>query len=177
MEDAFQLGVNLALAARCLPFGSITKMAGVAATMQRPEAADAKRLVIKAAHDLMISCGDGYTAPARHLEILSSMPKWSSHAADVYSTIVQSCMAVQELEKRAFTDAIEGAGALAKGIGYAGVGGGMGLGALYWMLSRHATQDEADIAGKKHQLQYYRGLNKELQDSLRQKYRYEPPVA
>lgn len=166
------MGVALECASRRIPLANFVKLAGVAERFDSPDAVPAKRLIIKAAHDLMICCGDEATAPAFHLQLLSEMPKWSSHAEDVCRTVVQTCATVQTLEKRAFEDVLSGAGALGRTIGYTGMAGGAGLGALYWMLSRHATQDEADIEGKKQQAQYYDRLNRDLQDSMRRKYRY-----
>jgi hypothetical protein len=171
-NEAFNLGVALACVSHNLPMTSFPKLAGVAAKMQSAEAIPAKRLLIKSAHDVMVLCGTGHTAPARHLEILADLPGWSTHAEDVYHDLVKACALSETLEKHAFNEAVEGAGNLAKGIGYAGVLGGAGLGSLYWMLSRHATQNEADVEAKKRQLQYYQHLNHELQDSLRRKYRY-----
>lgn len=172
LTDAFNLGVALECVSRELDPASFPKMAGVAETMHRPEAIPAKRLFIKAAHDLMSLCGDGHTAPANHLQILDETPGWSAHADDVYSTLVRACALSESLEKHAFSDVTEGAADLAKGIGYTGVLGGAGLGSLYWLLARHATQDAADIEAKKKQLEYYKNLNREMQDSLQRKYKY-----
>jgi len=172
MNDAFNLGVALECTSRGVSVGSFPKMAGVARAMALPEAAEAKRLVVKTAHDLMALCGDGRTAPAYHLQLLIDTPGWSAHADDVYGTLVKACALCESLEKHAFADAVEGAGNLAKGIGYAGVLGGAGLGSLYWYLSRHATQDDADIEAKKQQVKYYHNLNRELKDSLQRRYQY-----
>jgi hypothetical protein len=176
-EEAFDLGVALGCVSNDVPLAAFTKLAAVADRMNQPDAASAKRLVIKAAHDVMTACGDGQSAPANHLAILHGTPGWSAHADEVYSTVVKSCAVVSLMEKRAFNDTIEGLGNVAKGIGYTGLMAGAGLGSLYWMLSRHASQDEADVEGKKQQLQYYKNLNHELNDSLRRKYRYTAAAA
>jgi hypothetical protein len=173
LDEAFNLGVALACVSNDMPVGQFTKCAAVAARMQQPDAVPAKRLVIKAAHDVMAFCGEANTAPAHHLRLVANLPGWSAHAEDVYSSVVKSCSIAAMMEKRAFNEAVEGMGSLAKGIGYAGLAAGGGLGSLYWLMSRHATQDEADIEAKKQQRDYYRQLNNELQASLRRKYRYQ----
>lgn len=152
--------------------GELTKIAAVAHRMASPDAVPAKRLVVKSAHDVMCFCGDEFSAPAQHLKMIHELPGWSAHAEDVYGTVVKSCAVAECLEKHAFADAAEGIGSLAKGVGYTGVLGGAGLGALYWMLSRHASQGTADVESKKHQLAYYNQLNHELQESMRNKYPY-----
>ena len=40
------------------------------------------------------------------------------------------------------------------------------------MLSRHSTQDEKETEAKKQQLNYYQQLNREIQDSMQRKFRY-----
>jgi len=145
--------------------------------MKREDSAPAKRLLLKSAHDIMVFCGDGHAAPARHLEILSELPGWSRHSEDVYLELVKACALSENLEKQAFAETVEGAGSLAKGLGYAGILGGAGLGSLYWLLSRHATQNEADVEAEKQKLNYYHHLNRELQDSLKRKYRYSNATA
>ena len=176
-NDFFQLGADMALMANGRHPGDLHKIAAVAHRMASPDAAPAKRLVIKSAHDVMTICGGEFTAPAQHLKILHDLPGWSTHAQDVYETVVKSCALAETLEKRAFADTVEGVGSLAKGIGYAGIAGGAGLGALYWMLARHANQGDADVESKKHQLAYYNRLNAELKDSLQRKYQYAPEAA
>lgn len=172
MNEAFQFGIQLECISRGIDPSDFHKYAAVAEVMASKEAAPAKRLLLKAAHDLMVLCGDGTKAAAFHLQQVIELPGWSTHADDVYNTVVQACAANDCLEKHAFNDTVEGLGHVAKGLGYAGVLGGAGMGSLYWLLSRHATQDEKDNEARKQQLNYYNQLNRELQDSLARKYRY-----
>src|ERR1019366_7801433 len=116
-NDAFQLGVDLALLSNGRLPGELTKIAAVAHRMEHEDAVPAKRLVIKSAHDVMTYCGSEFTAPAQHLKILADMPGWSAHAEDVYSTLVKAAALSECLEKHAFADTVEGAGSLAKTIG------------------------------------------------------------
>ena len=176
-SDFFQLGVDMALMANGRKPAELHKIAAVAHRMASPDAVPAKRMVIKSAHDVMTFCGDEFTAPSQHLAILSNMPGWSTHAEDVYNTVVKSCSLAETLEKRAFADTVEGVGSLAKTLGYAGIGAGAGLGTLYWLLARHANQGSADVESKKHQLAYYNRLNAELKDSMQRRYQYAPEAA
>lgn len=147
---------------------------GKAAVWDR-DGGPAGRLLIKAARDVMIATGRGQTAPAFHLHFLVKSAAWDTHAREVAQHIGQVLSVLKPHEKLAFSirDAIGAGGLAGRGalLGSAAMGGG--LGALYWLLSRHANQDSADIESMQQQVDYYDELGRELEDSMRRKYRYE----
>lgn len=135
----------------------------------------AARLLFKAARDLFIATGREHCAPAFHLHFLSKSADWNTHAKEVAQHLVQTMEVLEPMRKQAFSlKDVASAGALAgRGALLGSVGAGAGLGSLYWMLSRHSNQDNADIEAMQKQVQYYRELSKELEDSMRRKYRYD----
>lgn len=136
----------------------------------------AQRLIVKSAHDLMVVTGHGHTAPAIHLRLVVESPEWSPHSREVAEHVVHTLMANDQLEKMAsgVPSVISGGGDILKALGYGSLGVGAGLGGLYYLLSRHANQEEADTEAKKHQVDHYDRLARELNESLRRKYRYTP---
>ena len=139
------------------------------------EGGPAGRLMLKAARDVLIATGRGHTAPAFHLNFLCKMGSWDPHTREVAQHVAQLLEVLRPHEKRAFglRDALSAGGLAGRGALLGSVGLGGGLGALYWLLSRHANQDSADISAMQNQVDYYRELGRELEDSMRRKYRYE----
>jgi len=139
------------------------------------EGGPAGRLLIKAARDVMVATGRGHTAPAFHLHFLSKSADWNEHAKEVALNVAQILEIFDPMRKQAFNLRDVGSAGLAAGkgalLGSMALGGG--LGALYWMLSRHANQDTADIEAMQRQVDYYDELGRELEDSMRRKYRYD----
>lgn len=133
------------------------------------------RLLFKAARDLFIATGRPHCAPAYHLHFLSKSASWDEHAKEVAQLVVQTMEVLEPMRKQAMSlKDVVGAGTLAgRGALLGSIGAGAGLGSLYWMLSRHSNQDNADIEAMQKQVQYYRELSKELEDSMRRKYRYD----
>jgi len=138
------------------------------------EGGPAGRLLLKAARDVLVATGAGQTAPAFHLHFLSKSADWNTHSKEVAAEVVRVLEIFEPHRKEAFVRDLTGAvGTGARGalLGSAALGGG--LGALYWMMSRHANQDSADIEAMQRQVEYYNELSRELQDSMRRKYRYD----
>ena len=138
------------------------------------------RQVAKAAYDMMAQCGRGNTAPANHLLLISKQAAWHPQYQEVITTILDAARAVADLQKQAHTkqavdsgDITGALGSLTKGLGYGSLAAGTGIGSLYWLLSRHASQDDADIESMKRRRDYYQQLTGEMEDSMRRKYRYE----
>ena len=141
----------------------------------------AGRLLLKYAHDVLVATGRGRGAPAFHLHFLTKSAAWDYHAKEMAAHVANVLEVLEPMRKQAMMVAhpfgvpalVETAGML----GRAGVMGAMGLGggagALYWLLSRHANQDTADMEAMKNQTDYYHQLSRELDDSMRRKYRYE----
>jgi hypothetical protein len=117
--------------------------------------------------------GREFTAPAFHLRMVKEAKDWSPHHQEVVDDVTRTVMALEPLKKMAFSDAMSGAGLALKGIGYGSLGLGAGAGALYWLLSRHANQDSADLEAMQKQVEYYNELGRELEESMRRKYRYD----
>ena len=131
------------------------------------------RQLFKAAHDIMSITGRGSSAPALHLMMLSKQADWTLHSDEVFRDISRLLLASQPMEKAAFSGAASLANTGAKALTTGTLAGGAGLGALYFMLNRHATQDEADSEAMQHQVDYYNHLSRELEDSMRRKYHYD----
>ncbi len=136
------------------------------------------RLLLKMAHAVLQVTNAGDSAPAHHLRILHETPGWSKHASEVAGLVASTIMMLKPVEeeqfrKTAFSDLMSAGGQAGKMLGYGSLGAGAGLGALYWLLSRHATQDEADIEGMTRQVDYYDELGRNLQESMRRNYRYD----
>lgn len=150
---------------------------GIASGMDGAKSASAGRLVVKAARDVLVATGRGYSAPSFHLYFVAKSADWNRHCQDVTDHVVRVLKVLEPMQKQAFTvpDAIGAAGLAGRGALYTSLGLGGGLGTLYWLLNRHATQDDSDAESMKHQIHYYHQLSNELDDSLRRKYHYEHP--
>lgn len=133
------------------------------------------RLLIKAAHDLLVATGRGRTAPAWHLHFLTKMSDWDAHSKEVAEHIGQVMEVLEPMRKQAFnvSDAIGAGGTVGRAALLTSLAAGGGLGSLYWLLSRHSNQDSSDIESMQNQVNYYNELSKEVEDSMRRKYRYE----
>lgn len=139
------------------------------------EGGPAARLVFKAARDLLTATGRQYSAPAFHFHFLSKSADWNDHAKEVVTLVAQVVEVMSPMHKQAFNikDVTSAAGLAGRGALLGSVGLGAGLGSLYWLLSRHSNQDDADIEAMRKQVDYYHSLSKELEDSMRRKYRYD----
>lgn len=138
------------------------------------EGGPAGRLLIKAARDVLIATGAGHTAPAFHLHFLAKSADWNTHSKEVAADIARVLEIFEPHRKEAFVKDLTGAGmAGARGALLGSMALGGGLGSLYWLLSRHSNQDNADIEAMQRQVEYYNELSRELQDSMRRKYRYD----
>ena len=148
---------------------------GVSDLWDSEEGAPAARLMIKGARDLLIATGRGQTAPAFHLHFISKSADWNTHCREVADHVASVFKFMDDFTKEgsAVRDLLGGGTFLGRGAMYGAMGLGGGLGALYWLLSRHANQDSADMEAKEHQIKYYNQLSRELEDSMRRKYRYD----
>lgn len=118
-----------------------------------------------------------HSAPAYHLHFLCKSA-WSPHTDEVLDLVLTAAQAQQQVKKAtslaSFTNpGLAGLGLAGKGLLYGAAAGGAGAGALWWLLNRHASQDEADNAGKQQQVDYYQDLARELEDSMRRNYDYQ----
>jgi hypothetical protein len=149
---------------------------GLAQALTGEESEKVGRLLVKAARDVMCATGHGKEAPSFHLHFVYKSADWNTHCQEVADHVAQVLTVLHPLEKKASSMAgnlAAGAGLGLKGVGYGALGAGGGLGALYWLLSRHATQDDADSASMQHQIDYYNNLSRELSDSMKRKYQYD----
>lgn len=139
------------------------------------EGGPAARLMFKAARDLLVATGRGQSAPAYHLHFLSKSASWDVHAKEVASHVAQVIDVLGPMHKQAFNvrDVAGAGGLMGRGALLGSMMLGGGLGTLYWLLSRHSNQDAADIESMQNQVNYYNELSKELEDSMRRKYRYD----
>lgn len=135
----------------------------------------AGRLLIKAARDLLIAQGRGQSAPAFHLHFLCKSSAWDTHSKEVAAAVAEVLDVCEPMRKEAFgaKDVLGASGALGRGALLGSLGLGGGLGALYWFLSRHSNQDDAETEAMSNQVKYYDELARELEDSMRRKYRYD----
>lgn len=132
-----------------------------------------QRLVLKAASDCMRRFGAPGHPATWHAHFAAKSAVWTPHHRSIYDTVVRTCRMFDGLHKQAFADAASAVGLAGKGIGYGALLGGAGLGSLYWLLSRHASQDAAEVEAMKQQEEYYRRLGHQLQGSLDNEYRYD----
>lgn len=147
---------------------------GVSDAWDSEEGGPMARLLVKAARDLLVATGRGQTAPAYHLHLITKTASWHSHCRDVADHVAKVMKATWDFTKQASLKDIVGGGTfLGRGALYSAMGLGGGLGALYWLLSRHANQDASDMEAMRHQIKYYNQLSSELEDSMRRKYRYD----
>ena len=133
------------------------------------------RCIANASADILTFCGRGDTAPAHHLRMVAKSSAWYPQFDEAVNLCVKAAMAVQTFQKQALHsgDLVGGAGSVLQGLGYGSLIAGTGLGSLSWLLSRHASQDEANIEAMKRQRDYYNQLSSEIEDSMRRKYQYE----
>lgn len=152
-----------------MPFveGAMTKLASA-------DGAAVERLLVKAAHACMFFSDMGHLAPAMHLKLVSDQSHWGPHCEEVATNVSRALSVLEPMHKQAFAEITEGIGAGTKGLGYASLGAGAGLGSLYWLLSRHANQEAANLEASKKQIEYYHQLSRELNHSMRRKYHYDP---
>ena len=155
--------------------GSISFLQGVSAKVASSESAPVLgRSIAKLGHDILASSGRKHSAPAAHLRLVSMTKNadWNAGHQDAVDHVIRTLRVLEPLKKQAFSDALGAAGLAARGVGYGSVGLGAGLGALYFLLSRHSNQDSADLESMQRQIDYYNELGKELDDSMRRRYRY-----
>jgi hypothetical protein len=128
--------------------------------------------VLQAASSLLASNGEEKLASfVAQASLKASEPRFRKVALSVYSDVCGACKTHDSLQRVKtasswLTDLASGVGNLAKGVGYTSVLGGSGLGALYWLLSRHSRQGSADLEALEQQSDYYHKLNKRIRDRL-----------
>lgn len=169
-------GILMACAEHQVPAEQFPHITGMAVKMASAEAAPAQRLLVKAAHACLVFCKQAHTAPAFHLSLVAEQPVWNDHCREVAQQVSQTLQVLEPMHKQAFAEVSDGIGAAGRGALYGSVGAGAGVGALYWLLSRHANQEAEDIESKKNQVRYYHNLSRELNDGMRRKYHYDPQV-
>lgn len=131
------------------------------------------RVLVREAHAVMQATKFANSAPSFHLKFVADSKDWTSHHQEVADDVTRVFALLRPMKKKAFMpDAVAGAGLAARGLAGASLGTGAGLGALYWLLSRHSNQDSADLESMQHQIDYYNDLGKELDHSMRRKHRY-----
>ena len=130
------------------------------------------RLIAKAAAAVMIECGRGNTAPAIHLALISKQANWVPQYQETVNLVLDCIKMLEPMEKAAFNvgDAVGAGESIAKGVGYGTLGAGMGAGALWWLLSRHALQNDSKEKAMQGQVDYYQQLTSELDDQMRRRY-------
>jgi len=135
------------------------------------------RLIAKAAAELMTQTGLGNTAPAIHLALIAKQANWIPQHQEAVNIVLTCLEALRPMEKQAglADHAIGGLESAVKGVGYGALGLGAGAGALWWMLSRHALENEAKQKAQQNQIDYYNQLSSEISDQMRRKYGYDEP--
>jgi hypothetical protein len=169
--DAFELGV----VAACFDHGVDPSRFHVwEAQAKRASAANGAvgRRLLKRAFAVLVLAGRAKSAAAQHLRLAAALPEWNDHCQELTDDVCRVLRALQPFAKQAFADTLEGAHAALKGGWYAALGAGAGLGSLYWLLARHANQDDADVEATRNQAYYYQDLGREIEDTLRRKYNY-----
>ena len=133
------------------------------------------RAVCKVAHEILCLTGYEQSAPAYHLDMITKSAEWHPQFQETADLLIRALIATQAFRKQAAHagDILSAGGSLAKGIGYGSLAAGSGLGSLYWLLSRHSRQDDADITAKENQRDYYNQLSTEINDAMKRKYNYD----
>ncbi len=163
----------MAAAEHLTPLEQLSFAGGLAVKMASTQAAPAGRLLVKAAHACLNFSKLGHTAPAMHLKLVSEQSDWGPHCVEVAAHVSRALSLYEPMHKRAFSGLSDGLGTLGRGVGYGSLGAGAGAGALFWLLSRHANQEAANLEATKNQVDYYHRLSHDLHDSMRRKYQYQ----
>lgn len=180
---AYQLGMVVGLLENGKPADSASEIIGFA----KQAAAHQEhwgRPILRTFTQLMQVAGREKSATCQHLNFLNTTP-WTQHTEEVLHTVIDTFRACEAEVKSAaalkdmanlggawMAPGVAGLGLAGKGLLYAGAGAGAGMGALWWMLNRHASQDDADNEAKQKQVEYYNRLAEELEDSMRRKHGY-----
>ncbi len=145
-------GVMLGCVEMGVPPKGFAFVEGLAEAMTGEKSASAGRVLVKAARDLMCATGYGHTAPSFHLHFVYKSADWNEHCQDVADHVTRTLKVLEPMQKQAFGvgDAMAAGGLAGRGALYGSMGLGSGLGALYWLLSRHANQDDSDIESMQH---------------------------
>lgn len=131
------------------------------------------RLLLRMATRCMELCGSDRGAPYFHLKKVASRPEWDAHSREVFRLVASAIQNTDSQTKQAsMVPSLLGLGARV-GVYGAGIAGGLG-GYLYWLANRDSREGTAEMEAMKQQIAYYDELNRELNESLRRKYRYEP---
>lgn len=126
-------------------------------------------------------------------KVASWLPEYDKFTDPVFASIAGSygealdCMKEQaSLNKSAgiasmLTSLVSGAAratpAMVKTLMTAGAATGAGMGALYWGLNRHSTEDEEQLEAQKERLRHYTRITREISDDLRRNNVTEPEEA
>jgi len=174
--DFLHLGVEMVCAERNIRLDQLPALLGVAKVASE-NPGPIGRLVAKAAAELMTQTGQGNSAPAIHLALIAKQANWIPQHQDAVNIVLGCLEALRPMEKQSFDlGSLAGAGeSLAKGVGYGTLGAGIGAGTLWWLLSRHALQNDAKQKAQQGQIDYYNQLSSEIQDQMRRRYGYTEP--
>lgn len=141
-------------------------------------------MVLKSAADVIKDHGGGEgTVPYQHLKLAAQQcmrDGLNAHHRELYDTVCDVC---GDMDARFPKQAAAGpasailpaaslVGTSAKGLAYGGAIGGAALGALYWLLSRHARQNTAETESLEHKVDYYNQLAKKMESRLGNDYNY-----
>ena len=143
------------------------------------------RPILRLAARLLESAGMEKSAARFHLRLLNEQP-WSSHSETVLHQVIDAVRAVDQQFKQASAlgemvnmggrwagPGAAGLGLAGKSLLYGGVGAGAGLGSLWWLLNRHASEDDAENESKQHQVDYYNRLANEVQETMNRNNDYQ----
>ncbi len=167
------LGIQMACAEHGIKPSHYAFISGVAKSA-KANRGPIGRLIAKTAANMMTECGLGNTAPAIHLAMVSKQAEWHPQFQEAVGIVLSAIEVLKPMEKQAFNlGDVAGAGeSVAKGVGYGTLGAGVGAGALWWLLSRHALQEDAKAKAMQGQVDYYNQLSSEIGDQMRRKYGY-----
>lgn len=146
--------------------------------LQDPQSSAFLRMVIKAAANFVGEMSDNPADPVHnHLKRASLMgPEIHDHHLELYQEICAACREIDAVTKSASATPLSmltPLGLTAKGLAYGALGAGAGTGALYWLLSRHSRQGDAELESMQQQVDYYDDLHRRLSSRLKDKYGYD----
>lgn len=185
----FNLGVKLAAAVRNRDSQNLVSLSGLTSTIDNPKEANygfVQKFACKIAADAFAEAGRKSEMEYHIFEKLASVPVWYSQF-DAYSNAAFAALGrvateyEQQVKQASNDDLVKEASSLIpkliamtgkstpdiiKGFAGAGAIGGGITGGLYWLLNRHAQEDEDEAEAIKAKTDYYNKISDEIKRQL-----------
>lgn len=189
-SEFFNLGVKLGAFNQGVDASDLPTVEGLVRTIEDPSEpgyGDLQRLMCKYAAQAFEEAGKGDTWACQFFHSLSKAANWYPELEMFSDAVIKAAGTVY---KEALIDQADRTGdsivknaagflpnaagkavAMAPGalkaFAGAGVAGGAGLGALWWLMNRHSQEDENSIEALKAKLDFYDKLTNEIQNEVK----------